>query len=117
MVKSNAKLENGAKMKKLLIFGSACLMLLAGCKNKAGDYAAAQISIIGGADGPTTIYVAHGSLWTLVFAAVLCAAAFSFSVYKLIKSIKSRNKTGIIIFSAITALFACLILAALHVFY
>ncbi|HWP51248.1 MAG TPA: sodium ion-translocating decarboxylase subunit beta [Clostridia bacterium] len=36
---------------------------------------ASSIGIIGGADGPTAVFVA-GKLWPFIVAAVLCAAVF-----------------------------------------
>ena len=70
------------------------------------------ISIIGGADGPTSIYIAPDN-WGAVAIIVLLIAAFfglfAFVVYKLIKSIKNQNKAKTIIFAVLTSVFAIIV--------
>ena len=74
------------------------------------------ISIIGGADGPTAIYIAPEN-WGAVAIIVLLIAAFfglfAFVVFKLIKSIKTHNKAGTIIFAALTSVFTIIVCVSL----
>ena len=46
------------KRPKVFVWMAAVMLLLAGCGNKA-----ATIGIIGGADGPTAIFVSSGTSW------------------------------------------------------
>lgn len=61
-----------------------------------------QISIIGGADGPTTIYVC--SKTSLIYEIVF-GLLFGFVIYKLIKNIKAKNRQKILIFGLVALLF------------
>ena len=48
-----------------------------------------SISIIGGADGPTSIYVSSAYLWQFLLCVI---ALIVFGIYRLIKNIKNRKK-------------------------
>jgi len=70
------------------------------------------IAIIGGADGPTSIYIAPDNWGAVAFLVLLIAAffgLFAFVVYKLIKSIKSQNKAKTIIFAVLTSIFTIMV--------
>ena len=50
-----------------------------------------SIAIIGGADGPTSIYISKQSLWMLIIEIFICIAIFIFAIYGLIRSIKKKK--------------------------
>ena len=50
-----------------------------------------SIAIIGGADGPTSIYISKQSLWILLIEIFICIAIFIFAIYGLIRSIKKKK--------------------------
>lgn len=52
---------------------------------------AISIAIIGGADGPTSIYISKQSLWILLIEIFICIAIFIFAIYGLIRSIKKKK--------------------------
>ena len=52
---------------------------------------AISIAIIGGADGPTSIYISKQSLWMLIIEIIICIAIFIFAIYGLIRSIKKKK--------------------------
>ena len=52
---------------------------------------AISIAIIGGADGPTSIYISKQSLWMLIIEIFICIAIFVFAIYGLIRSIKKKK--------------------------
>ena len=52
---------------------------------------AISIAIIGGADGPTSIYISKQSLWMLIIEIFICIAIFIFAIYGLIRSIKKKK--------------------------
>ena len=69
-VEQFTKLESGreyARMKQLMIFVFSLIFAwcLGGCSN--GD---ASIGIIGGADGPTAIFVTSGINWSSVYGSI-----------------------------------------------
>ena len=66
------------------------------------------IGIIGGADGPTTIYVAEGSFWFLVVMLALYVLLFLFVMIRFIKNLKSKNKVRSIIYGSVVFLFLLL---------
>ena len=68
----------------------------------------APIGIIGGADGPTTIYVAEGSFWFLVVMLALYVLLFLFVMIRFIKNLKSKNKVRSIIYGSVVFLFLLL---------
>lgn len=62
---------------------------------------AQSISIIGGADGPTSIYVSSACLWQII-AIILCVIALIvFGICKLVKNIKKSNKVKILLWSSV----------------
>ena len=50
-----------------------------------------SIAIIGGADGPTSIYISKQSLWMLIIEIFICIVIFIFAIYGLIRSIKKKK--------------------------
>ena len=52
---------------------------------------AIAISIIGGADGPTSIYISKQSLWILIIEILICIAIFVFAIYGFIRSIRKKK--------------------------
>ena len=52
---------------------------------------AISIAIIGGADGPTSIYISKQSLWMLIIEIFIYIAIFVFAIYGLIRSIKKKK--------------------------
>ena len=67
------------------------------------------IGIIGGADGPTTIYVSDGYFFQI--AAILFAVLFFLAVLGFIRSIKKRKRIRAIVYGAIIAAFVFLAVA------
>ena len=62
------------------------------CRNKMDQLnEAISIAIIGGADGPTSIYISKQSLWILLIEIFICIAIFIFAIYGLIRSIKKKK--------------------------
>ena len=59
------------------------------------------ISIIGGADGPTSIYISKQSLWLLIIEILVFLFIFGFAIYGFIKNIKKRKIRKSIIFGII----------------
>lgn len=68
----------------------------------------APIGIIGGADGPTTIYVVKGAFWGLVVMLALYVLLFLFVMIRFIKNLKSKNKVRSIIYGSVVFLFLLL---------
>ena len=67
---------------------------------------AASIAIIGGADGPTSIYVAKGSLLTfIILYIVVPAILFALAIFFLVRSIKKKQKARTIIFAILSGIF------------
>ncbi|MBR6297023.1 MAG: sodium ion-translocating decarboxylase subunit beta [Treponema sp.] len=67
---------------------------------------AASIAIIGGADGPTSIYVAKGSLLTFIILYIAVPAIlFTLAIFFLVRSIKKKQKARTIIFSILSGIF------------
>lgn len=68
-----------------------------------------SISIISGADGPTSIYVSSAYLWQFLLCVI---ALIVFGIYRLIKNIKKNNWKGYLLCfsSAIISLIVILIL-------
>jgi len=62
---------------------------------------AIAISIIGGADGPTSIYISKQSLWLLIIEILVFLFIFGFAIYGFIKNIKKRKIRKSIIFGII----------------
>lgn len=60
---------------------------------------AQSISIIGGADGPTSIYVSPAYLWQIIVILICVIALIVFGICGLIKNIKKNNKVKIILWS------------------
>ena len=52
---------------------------------------AISIAIIGGAYGPTSIYISKQSLWMLIIEIFIYIAIFIFAIYGLIRSIKKKK--------------------------
>ena len=67
------------------------------------------IGIVGGADGPTTIYVSDGYFFPI--AAILSAVLFFLAVLGFIRSIKRRKRIRDIVYGAIIAAFVFLAVA------
>ncbi|MCQ2596133.1 MAG: hypothetical protein MJ196_12805 [Treponemataceae bacterium] len=70
---------------------------------------AAAIGIIGGADGPTTIYVSSGAkvqlvIFISIFVILICAG-FVLALTNFIKNLKKKAKLKCIIYGAISLLF------------
>ena len=55
---------------------------------------AVAIGIIGGADGPTAIYIETGAIWQILIPWLLL---FALAVFFLVRSILKKRKLGIII--------------------
>ena len=66
---------------------------------------AIAIAIIGGADGPTSIYVGRGVFWTLVILLAVYLFLFIFVVIRFIKNLKNKNKVRSIIYGTVIFLF------------
>lgn len=67
---------------------------------------AASIAIIGGADGPTSIYVANGSLLTCILLYIAVPAIlFALAIFFLARSIKKKQKARTIIFAILSGIF------------
>lgn len=64
-------------------------------------FQAQAITIIGGADGPTSIYVSSGAIWQLILLCVVFILFIVFGVYRLIKNIKKRKTVRIVIWTLI----------------
>ncbi len=60
---------------------------------------ALSISIIGGADGPTTIYILNP--WLLVIELIILTALFVFAIFGFIKNIKKRKIVKSVVFGII----------------
>lgn len=58
-----------------------------------------SITIIGGADGPTSIYILSSYLWQIIVILICVIALSVFGTCKLIKSIRNHNKGKIILWS------------------
>ena len=58
-----------------------------------------SISIIGGADGPTTIYILNP--WLLVIELIILASLFVFAIFGFIKNIKKRKIVKSVVFGII----------------
>ena len=71
---------------------------------------AASIGIIGGADGPTAIYLGPGVIWLLLAGCILYAALFVLAVLGLVRSIRKRRRLRTAL-SAILCAFFVLIAA------
>ncbi len=67
------------------------------------------IGIIGGADGPTTIYVSDG--WFFPIVAILFAVLFFLLIYGFIRNIKRRNSIRTLVYGTIIVAFVFLIVA------
>ena len=64
-------------------------------------YKAAAIAIIGGADGPTSIYISYVALWQIFLLVILLLAFIVFGICRLIKNIKDKNKLKAILWSCV----------------
>lgn len=62
---------------------------------------AQSISIIGGADGPTSIYVSPLFTWQIIAIIICFAGLIGFVIYRLIRNIKKSNKAKIILWSSV----------------
>ncbi len=71
---------------------------------------AASIGIIGGADGPTAIYLGPEVIWLLLAGCILYAALFALAVLGLVRSIRKRRRLRTAL-SAILCAFFVLIAA------
>ena len=71
---------------------------------------AASIGIIGGADGPTAIYLGPGVIWLLLAGCILYVALFALAVLGLVRSIRKRRRLRTAL-SAILCAFFVLIAA------
>lgn len=70
-----------------------------------------DIGIIGGADGPTSIFIGHGRLGVIgpiVLLAVILVL-LGILIFALVRSIKKQNKACTIIFSVLTCIFALIL--------
>lgn len=73
---------------------------------------AASIGIIGGADGPTAIYLGPGGLWLLLACCVLYAVLFALAVLGLVRSIRKRRRLWTALFAVLCAVFVLIAAAA-----
>ncbi len=63
---------------------------------------AASITIIGGADGPTSIYILSSDLWRQIAAVAVCFFALTgFGIYRLVKSIRNHDKAKTLLWSIV----------------
>ena len=62
---------------------------------------ASAISIIGGADGPTSIYVSSGAKWQLVLMLLIFISFIAFGIFRLIQNIKKHKPIRIVVWSVI----------------
>ena len=70
-----------------------------------------DIGIIGGADGPTSVFIGHGRLGVIgpiVLLAVILVL-LGIVIFALVRSIKKQNKACTIIFSVLTCIFALIL--------
>jgi len=73
-------------MKKVLLAAAAvCMMILSGCAKEN-----VSIGIIGGADGPTKMFVAAAPFWWAPF--VLIAAAAAAVVWLAVRILRRKNR-------------------------
>ena len=64
-------------MKSLIIFAFALMLCLVGCGRET-----ASIGIIGGADGPTAIFVTSGANWLSILGAIVVAILVAVLIYR-----------------------------------
>ena len=62
---------------------------------------ALAISIIGGADGPTSIYITNGYFWSFIITACVIVAILVLSICGFVRNRKRGNKTKTIIWGII----------------
>lgn len=65
---------------------------------------ALAIGIIGGADGPTSIYISKQSLWLIIIEIIIFLFIFAFAIYGFVKNIKKRKIIKSIIYGIILLL-------------
>ncbi len=65
---------------------------------------AIAIAIIGGADGPTSIYISKQSLWILIIEILIFIAIFVFAIFGFIRSIKKKKILKSIIYGILILL-------------
>lgn len=65
---------------------------------------ASAISIIGGADGPTSIYVSSGAKWQLVLMLLIFISFIAFGIFRLIQGIKKHKTIRTVIWSVILSI-------------
>lgn len=65
---------------------------------------ASAISIIGGADGPTSIYVSSGAKWQLVLMLLIFISFIVFGIFRLIQGIKKHKTIRTVIWSVILSI-------------
>lgn len=99
IIKVYAKLKN---VSLLTIWGWIFFINQNGDKNLIDQlYKAAAITIIGGADGPTSIYISSVALWQIFLLVILLLAFIVFGICRLIKNIKDKNKLKAILWSCV----------------
>ena len=64
-------------------------------------FEASTIAIIGGADGPTSIYVSSGAKWQLILILLIFIFFFIFGIIRLIQNIKKHKPIRIVVWSVI----------------
>ena len=80
-------------------------------------FQAASIAIIGGADGPTSIYVSQKSgVWIFVLAAILTFVVLVLLILALVRNARKANKGKIILYSVLIGVFAFLMYAAFMIY-
>lgn len=62
---------------------------------------ASTIAIIGGADGPTSIYVSSGAKWQLILILLIFISFFCFGIIRLIQNIKKHKTIRTIVWSVV----------------
>lgn len=62
---------------------------------------ASAITIIGGADGPTSIYVSSGAKWQLILILLIFIFFFIFGIIRLIQNIKKHKTIRTIAWSVV----------------
>jgi Na+-transporting methylmalonyl-CoA/oxaloacetate decarboxylase beta subunit len=77
-----------------------------------GTFQAASIGIIGGADGPTAIYLGPGGIWLLLAGFVLYAALFALAVLGLVRSIRKKRRLRTALSAALCAVLVLMAAAA-----
>ena len=62
---------------------------------------ALSISIIGGADGPTSIFISKQSLWMVIIELIIITAIFVFAICGFVKNIKKKKIIKAIVYGII----------------